>query len=206
MEKEILSRLKFMIDSANTRRKDSWDFKLIPNQSKKPLEQAYSECIMWLAVATEWFEKNEKDLLKTNKHSEIECCETCKRPKVIKHNREDITDEYFYLLGIKKIFNCFKHNMALTTVDKIHDELFLTLVDKETQDKTNIIIQQVLWLDIESITNPKAPKYKLQDDSYIENFQNQKTLETLTKAHAILYSLYTQLLNANSPTATESHI
>lgn len=223
MGDKMLSRLEFMIDSAIIRLREVQKFELIIQQNpqeffapkqgmkkkypntKKQFEQAYFECVMWIAVGTEWFEQNTPHLLKTTNDSENEKCETCNRKKVVRHKRKDINDEYFYLLGIKKIFNCFKHNMKLTTLDKIHHELLFTLVDEETQDKKKVNIQKVLWLDIKDISDQKGIRYTLQDESYVKNFANQNIIDTLLNAHTILSSLYQHLLKTNSQMAIESH-
>ena len=60
-----------------------------------------------LAVGTEWFEQQHKNILYNQSYR--------KKRSNSKKKKNILTTEYYYLLGVKQIFNSFKHNMHITS-------------------------------------------------------------------------------------------
>lgn len=148
MENEELIRLQSSIDNASHRLAEAHEFR-IANKIKE-FERSYLETVTWIAHATVWFEKNARDIL-------VEINDTTK-----------ITDEYYHLLGVKQIFNSFKHNMKITSLDEFN-------YDNSLLDIPN---QRILWIDSKHFDQ----KNPIQFESYRTNFENKNVLETLAIA------------------------
>lgn len=168
-ELEDLDRLNFIMNNAAMRKKETWD--IVQKQELKQLERAYLEAVMWLAVGTEWFERNEKANHCLYKEGS--------RPKNL--SKDKVTEEYYYLLGIKQIFNSFKHNMKITSFDEENYE----------ESLFGISLQQFLWIS----SSEMDVKVSIQFESFQANFENQTILGTLEKANQKLYALKKGYIN-----------
>lgn len=156
MEKEKLDKLAFNINNARVRLDQAYLYRI----QNKDLEfqRSYLECVTWIANAIEWFEKNEKATL------------------YIDISKKQETDDYLYLLGVKQIFNSFKHNMRLTQLDTKKYEDFVSLGTK---------IQKMVWVNSKHLLK----RYQNQYTSYQQNFENQSIFKTLEKSISKLKDL-----------------
>lgn len=168
MVDEKLTRLQFSIDNASYRYNEAFNIRrqFLKKQELKAFQRSCLEAVTWIANATEWFEKNAKFILK--------------EPKEVGSKKLIIKEEYLYLLGNKQIFNSFKHNMKITSLDELnYDETFL-----------GIALQRVLWIESEHLDKENEVQFK----SYQANFQNKEILITLQTAIHNLNCLKTEYL------------
>lgn len=166
-------RIDFIIESALLKIREVQALRF--HNQNIDFECAYIEAVMWIAVGTEWFEQQHRNVLYKQGYR--------KKLNNSKKEKSILTTEYYYLLGVKQIFNSFKHNMQITSFDNI--QYRKTAFDK--------YIQTVVWLDAKQMNKVSSIQYQ----SYREHFEKQPIIPTLIKAVIYLEVLHSRSLEKN---------
>lgn len=149
-------RIKRNINIINSKTRDLWDA-----TSKRNFDDVYQfamELAAWIVNCDEWFFKNDK-------------------LSYVSNRKEDPEVEGI-LLGLRQVFNSFKHNMSIISVEEKKYIDFFKTADADYK------IEQIAWLPSIELDDEKNSKAAYQ--AYQNFLEGKSVLETFQIATRFL--------------------